>query len=88
MTDRKTFDIDAVNRALSELGEEFYGLVLGDQGKRSGSEIRYGNKGSLSVQIQGSHAGRWYSFETDEGGYPLQLLMNSTHGWGLSLKTH
>ena len=85
-TDRKTYDIDAVNRALSELGEDFYSIVLGDQGKRSGSEIRYGNKGSLSVQVRGNHAGRWHSFETDEGGYPLQLLMNTTHGWGLPFK--
>ena len=86
VTDRKTYDIDAVNRALSDMGEDFYNLVLGSEGKRSGGEIRYGNKGSFSVQIRGSHAGRWHSFETDEGGYPLQLLMNSTYGWGLSFK--
>lgn len=86
MTDRKTYDIDAINSALTNMGEEFYGLVLGEKGKRSGSAVRYGNKGSFSVQVNGSHAGRWHSFETDEGGYPLQLLMNSTHGWGLSFK--
>ena len=68
------------------MGEDFYRLVLGDEGKRSGGQLRFGQKGSFSVALTGSHAGSWHSFETDEGGYPLQLLINSTHGWGLSFK--
>lgn len=86
VTDRKTYDIDAVNHALTEMREEFYNLVLGSSGKRSGNQVRYGHKGSFSVNLNGAHAGSWHSFETDESGYPLQLLMNSTYGWGLSFK--
>lgn len=79
-------DADTVNQALVNMGEDFYRSVLGDDGKRSGGQLRFGQKGSLSVALNGSHAGSWHSFETDEGGYPLQLLMNTTHGWGLSFK--
>lgn len=79
-------DAEAVNQALISQGEDFYRLVLGDDAKRSGRQLRFGQKGSFSVSLTGSHAGSWHSFETDEGGYPLQLLMNATHGWGLSFK--
>ena len=79
-------DADTVNQALVSMGEDFYSQVIGEEGKRSAGKIRFGQKGSLSVTLNGSHSGSWHSFETDESGYPLQLLMNSTHGWGLSFK--
>jgi Ti-type conjugative transfer relaxase TraA len=79
-------DADTVNQALVSMGEDFYSQVIGEDGKRSAGKIRFGQKGSLSVTLNGLHSGSWHSFETDEGGYPLQLLMNSTHGWGLSFK--
>ena len=79
-------DADTVNQALVSQGEDFYRLVLGEGGKRSSGQLRFGQKGSLSVALTGSHAGSWHSFETDEGGYHLQLLMNTTHGWGLTFK--
>lgn len=81
---QKTFDANVVTEALINLGEEFYTFILGSEFKRAGGELRFGHKGSLSVTTRGAHAGAWHSFETDEGGYPLQLLMNSTYGWGLS----
>ena len=81
---QKTFEANVVAEALINMGEEFYTLVLGSEFKRAGGELRFGHKGSLSVTTRGAHAGAWHSFETDEGGYPLQLLMNSTYGWGLS----
>ena len=81
---QKTFDAKVVTQALVDMGEEFYTLVLGSEFKRAGGQLRFGHKGSLSVNTRGAHAGAWHSFETDEGGYPLQLLMNSTYGWGLS----
>lgn len=79
-------DADTVNQALVAMGEDFYRVVLGEDGRRSGNQMRFGDKDHFSVTLAGSHAGAWYSFETDEGGYPLQLLMNNTHGWGLSFK--
>lgn len=79
-------DADTINQALVTMGEDFYRIVLGEDGRRSGNQMRFGEKDHFSVTLAGSHAGAWYSFETDEGGYPLQLLMNNTHGWGLSFK--
>lgn len=77
-------DYQTINDALIHLGEDFYIRVLGGNYKRAGQSLRFGSKGSLNVTLSGSHAGSWHSFETDEGGGPLQLLMNPTYGWGLS----
>lgn len=89
-TDKQTtafrFEQKVVNDALVSLGETFYQQVLGEPTQRTPHQLRYGQKGSLSVTLQGKRAGNWYSFETDEGGGPLQLLMSSTHGRGLSFK--
>ncbi len=81
---RPHLEYRAVNDALVAMGDDFYQRVLGDAQQRTGSQLRYGKKGSLSVSLNGPHAGGWHSFETDEGGGPLQLLMNSVYGWGLS----
>ena len=78
------FDVQTVQEALVHLGEDFYTRILGEQYKRSGNHLRFGRKGSLNVTLSGTHAGHWHSFETDEGGGPIQLLMNPTYGWGLT----
>lgn len=80
----KRLDKEAINEALLRMGKDFYRQVLGDQFRNSGNHIRFGAKGSLIVTIAGPYTGSWHSFETGEGGGPLQLLMNNNHGWGLS----
>jgi Ti-type conjugative transfer relaxase TraA len=43
--------------------------------KLSTSEkMRFGSKGSLVVNIEGSHAGTWHNFESGEGGNMLSLV--------------
>lgn len=77
------FRYGVVNDALVAMGEDFYTTVLDHTGKRSGHTLRFGRKGSLSVNTKGQHAGTWHSFETGNGGGPIQFLMDTEHGWGL-----
>lgn len=75
----------AVNDALVAMGESFYEMVMGFQGKREGAHhIRYGQGHALTYAHSGTKAGSWHSFSSGEGGGPLQLLMSRTHGYGLS----
>lgn len=74
----------AIHEGLLANSEEFYRSILGEPKQQQGNTWRYGSKGSLVVNRQGQRAGLWYSHETGEGGGPLQLLMNSTYGSGLS----
>jgi hypothetical protein len=48
--------------------------LLGQPTVRSRSELRWGAKGSLVVNIAGARAGRWYSFEEAVGGDMLDLV--------------
>src|SRR4051794_24676880 len=38
------------------------------------SQLRFGNQGSLAVEIAGPKAGSWYDHERGEGGGTLDLL--------------
>ncbi|MCX7122744.1 MAG: Ti-type conjugative transfer relaxase TraA [Gammaproteobacteria bacterium] len=84
---KETYNADRIGEALINMGENFYQQVLGDiysKPKHSGHNIRVGKKGSFSINVSGPHAGSWKSFESGEGGYPIQLLMNANYGYGLS----
>lgn len=50
--------------------------LLGSPNKRLSSQhaLRFGNKGSLVVNISGSKTGLWKDFESGEGGNILQLI--------------
>lgn len=43
---------------------------------RAGHSIRFGARGSLSVQISGRKAGSWFDHEAGQGGGPLQLIQH------------
>jgi putative DNA primase/helicase len=47
----------------------------------SNRQLRFGNKGSLSVEVSGAKAGLWYDHESSEGGDLLSLIMRE-HGCG------
>ena len=84
---RESYNADRISEALINMGESFYQHVLGDiysKPKHHGHYIRVGEKEFFSFNVSGSHTGAWYSFESGEGGYPLQLLMNANYGYGLS----
>ena len=44
-------------------------------------QLRFGNKGSLAVEISGAKAGLWYDHESSEGGDLFSLIMRE-HGCG------
>lgn len=53
---------------------------LGRPKKISGSEARWGNKGSLVVKLSGTEAGYWHDFERGKGGKNLlSLYMDCTN---------
>ena len=78
------WEYNKVNDAIIRDAEHFYSQVISDEGRRSGGTVRYGAKGSLSVHLQGTNQGLWYSFETGQGGGPIQFLMDSDIGWRLN----
>ena len=85
----ETFNADRISEALIDMGETFYQKVLGDlytKPKRYNSNIRVGEKAFFSFQVSGSNRGAWHSFESGEGGYPIQLLMNANYGYGLNFE--
>jgi Ti-type conjugative transfer relaxase TraA len=83
---KKRLDYNAINNALMARGEEFYEHVLGFVGKKEGRSVRYGQGHALIYTKSGDKEGLWHSFSTNEGGAPIQLLMSTNHGWGLSYK--
>jgi 5S rRNA maturation endonuclease (ribonuclease M5) len=54
--------------------------LLGDPNPKLSKkhELRFGTHGSLSVEIDGEHAGTWYDHEAEVGGGVLELLRART----------
>jgi hypothetical protein len=64
-------DITSLRVALVQHAAEIAVTVLGEPNLRlcsSGRELRFGNRGSLAIAINGPKAGQWYDHETGEGG--------------------
>jgi predicted P-loop ATPase len=61
-----------VNNRVADLAQ----TLLGDPnlGHTTKSQLRYGSKGSLAVEIAGPRAGRWYDHEAGIGGDGLELI--------------
>jgi hypothetical protein len=51
--------------------------LLGNPTSRSGREWRWGQHGSLSVEIAGANVGRYFDHETVQGGGPIDLIMHA-----------
>ena len=45
--------------------------LLGEPSSRTGRELRYGRRGSLSVDLAGGH---WFDHEAGEGGGVVELV--------------
>ena len=70
-------DITSLRVALVEHAAEIAVTVLGEPNLRlcsSGRELRFGNRGSLAIAINGPKAGQWYDHETGEGGDLIDLI--------------
>ena len=63
-------------KALVERMRELATYLAGEPNKSLSSkkELRFGNKGSVSVAVAGRNAGAWYDHEIQEGGGPLELI--------------
>ncbi|EKD45256.1 MAG: hypothetical protein ACD_69C00364G0002 [uncultured bacterium] len=70
------YDIKEARRLLSNSAESFVERLLGRPNEKlsSASEWRYGNKGSLAINMRGDNKGLWYDFETGESGDLLALI--------------
>jgi hypothetical protein len=68
MTARNNPWLSASRAEIEATAAEYF---AGTPNKRlsSAHELRFGKKGSISVQISGPKAGHWYNFEDDRGGY-------------------
>jgi putative DNA primase/helicase len=74
-----TQDLDAENirAALHGIEREIVAAFRGapNRALSSKKELRWGSKGSLSLQLAGSKAGLWYDHELGRGGDVLSLIM-------------
>jgi putative DNA primase/helicase len=74
-----TQDLDAQNirAALHGIEREIVAAFRGapNRALSSKKELRWGSKGSLSLQLAGSKAGLWYDHELGRGGDVLSLIM-------------
>ncbi len=70
------FDAKDIESRLKEQAETVVEHLLGQRNQHasSGTDWRYGKKGSLSVKVGGERAGQWHHFETGEGGNLLSLI--------------
>lgn len=70
--------ITTTARLLGERMEELALHLLGTPNKKLSSrdELRFGNKGSTSVNIGGAEPGVWYDHEAGKGGGALELIQH------------
>ena len=61
-----------VNYRMADLAQ----ALLGDPNPAhtTKTQLRYGGKGSLAVEVAGPRAGRWYDHEAGVGGDGLELI--------------
>ena len=73
---KPTLDAEEISKQLIANAEMVLHELLGEPNSNlsSANNLRYGSKGSLSVTLDGKHAGIWHSFETGESGNLLQLI--------------
>ena len=69
-------DITSLRVALVQHAAEIAIRVLGEPNLRlcGGRELRFGNRGSLAIAIDGPKAGQWYDHENGEGGDLIDLI--------------
>jgi hypothetical protein len=63
---------ERLNRCASELARHLLGQP--NQSFSTSSQLRYGSKGSLAVEIDGPKRGQWFDHEQGKGGAGLELI--------------
>ncbi|MBP6098365.1 MAG: AAA family ATPase [Candidatus Levybacteria bacterium] len=72
----KSYDLDAVKEKLEDRVEDLARHVFSSEKyvKRHGNEIRFGQKGGISVYISGPKKGGWVNYKTGVSGKAFDLL--------------
>jgi hypothetical protein len=72
-------DLDELRHALTAEIERLAGALLGEPNRALSSkrDLRFGNRGSVSVTIAGKKRGVWFDHEAGQGGWGLQLIMHA-----------
>ena len=73
--------ISTTARLLGERMEELARTLLGTPNKKLSTrdELRFGNRGSMSVNIGGAEPGVWFDHEAAKGGGALELIQHIHH---------
>ncbi|HBN21774.1 MAG TPA: hypothetical protein DD412_00860, partial [Holosporales bacterium] len=61
---------------IEDLAKDVLGAQNLNTSLSNSSQLRFGCKGSLSVELKGQHAGFWKNWESNEKGGPLKLIQN------------
>lgn len=69
-----------VARALDAAAEGMALAILGEPTRRARGQWRWGSRGSLALEIDGTKRGRWHDHETGEGGDMLALARRHHRG--------
>lgn len=64
--------VEGLKSRIADLAFEFLGKP--NEALSSRSQLRFGSKGSLAVEIHGPKIGEWYDHEENVGGGPLELI--------------
>jgi Ti-type conjugative transfer relaxase TraA len=74
--DTERLDAKVINKLLQHKAREVAEYLLGEPNKHLSDErqLRFGNKGSLSISIAGEKAGLFHNFETGESGNLITLI--------------
>lgn len=75
-------DLDDLRAALKNRAAELAAALLGHPNRVMSSkrQLRFGNKGSLSITIFGAKAGLWYDHESNDGGDLFDLIRRERGG--------
>ena len=75
---RQSIDANALQLALANDAREVATSILGEPNQKlsNANNLRFGSKGSMSVNIAGKHQGKFHNFETGESGNMIQLIQN------------
>jgi hypothetical protein len=75
-------DLEELRAALTADIERISETLLGAPSKSLSTkrQLRWGAKGSLSVELQGRKRGNWFSHEAGQGGGPFDLIMHARGG--------
>jgi putative DNA primase/helicase len=70
-------DLSAVRNALAGQMRELAAELLGKPTSADRNTLRFGRKGSLSVEVGGPRRGSWFDHEAGVGGGAIDLIMRS-----------